>query len=149
MRTVYPSLHIYSTPKQAKFALCSCHSALKHGILSSYLVIVNLTREEANPLPLVPSIAQNKTVVPVVLPLSWVTRLNRLAVERGVNRSALIRQALVATFGVDQPELPTPRHVSAAPADGSSPIAESTTTGRKRTSAREQHPSGDCRKSPD
>jgi hypothetical protein len=56
----------------------------------------------------VPSIAQNQTVVPVVLPNAWVSRINRLAIERGVNRSALIRQALAATYGVDQPEVATP-----------------------------------------
>jgi hypothetical protein len=54
-------------------------------------------------LPHVPSVAQNQTVVPVVLPHAWVSRINRLAIEQGINRSALIRQALAATYGVDQP----------------------------------------------
>jgi hypothetical protein len=53
-------------------------------------------------------LTEGKAVVQLVLPLSWVARINRLAIERGVNRSALIRQALAATYGVDVPEAATP-----------------------------------------
>jgi len=41
---------------------------------------------------------EGKAVVQLVLPPSWVARINRLAVERGVNRSALIREAIWATY---------------------------------------------------
>jgi Arc/MetJ-type ribon-helix-helix transcriptional regulator len=37
-------------------------------------------------------------VVQLVLPPSWVARINQLAVSRGVNRSALIREAIRATY---------------------------------------------------
>jgi hypothetical protein len=39
-----------------------------------------------------------KAVVPLVVPPSWVARLNQLAIERGVNRSALIREAIAAAY---------------------------------------------------
>jgi metal-responsive CopG/Arc/MetJ family transcriptional regulator len=39
--------------------------------------------------------------LPVVVPMSWVDRLNRVAAEKGINRSAVIRDALEqAVFGL-------------------------------------------------
>ena len=46
---------------------------------------------------------EGKAVVQLVLPPSWVTRLNQLALERGLNRSALIRAAIQATYFEHQP----------------------------------------------
>lgn len=40
----------------------------------------------------------NKMSIPLVLPPSWVARMNQLAMERGINRSALIREAIRATY---------------------------------------------------
>jgi metal-responsive CopG/Arc/MetJ family transcriptional regulator len=42
--------------------------------------------------------AESKAVVQLVLPQGWVERINRLALERGVNRSALIREAIARTY---------------------------------------------------
>ena len=42
--------------------------------------------------------AESKSVVQLVLPHGWVERINQLALERGVNRSALIRAAIAATY---------------------------------------------------
>ncbi len=52
--------------------------------------------------------AEGKAVVQVVLPLPWLTRINQLAIERGVNRSALIREAIRAAYfnGGDAQPLP-------------------------------------------
>ncbi|MGO8950085.1 MAG: CopG family transcriptional regulator [Ktedonobacterales bacterium] len=43
-------------------------------------------------------LSEGKSIVQVVLPRAWVIRINQLAVERGLNRSALIREALQRTF---------------------------------------------------
>jgi hypothetical protein len=48
------------------------------------------------------SFAEGKAIVQIVLPLSWVPRINKLAVDRGVNRSALIRGAIEQAFFCDQ-----------------------------------------------
>lgn len=42
--------------------------------------------------------AESKAVVQLVLPHRWVERINQLALERGLNRSALIREAIAATY---------------------------------------------------
>ena len=42
--------------------------------------------------------AESKAVVQLVLPYAWVTRINELAIARRVNRSALIREAIAATY---------------------------------------------------
>jgi hypothetical protein len=48
--------------------------------------------------------AESKAIVQLVLPHGWVARINHLAVERGINRSALIRAAIEAMyFGVSAP----------------------------------------------
>jgi len=39
-----------------------------------------------------------KSIVQVVMPHAWIGRINRLAQERGVNRSALIREAIASTY---------------------------------------------------
>jgi hypothetical protein len=55
--------------------------------------------------------AETKAVIQLVLPQSWVPRINQLAIERGINRSALIRAAIAAAyFGGDDPDplAPTP-----------------------------------------
>jgi metal-responsive CopG/Arc/MetJ family transcriptional regulator len=44
---------------------------------------------------------QRSSTLPVVLPISWIERLNQLARERGINRSALIREALQLTLFAD------------------------------------------------
>lgn len=41
---------------------------------------------------------ERSLTLPVVLPLSWIDRLTRLANERGINRSALVREALQQTL---------------------------------------------------
>jgi hypothetical protein len=49
--------------------------------------------------------ADSKAVVQIVLPQTWVPRINQLAIERGINRSALIRAAIAATyFDGDDPD---------------------------------------------
>ena len=52
--------------------------------------------------------AEGKAVVQLVLPLLWLARINQLAIERGVNRSALIREAIRAAYfnGSDAQPLP-------------------------------------------
>jgi hypothetical protein len=54
------------------------------------------------------SYAEGKAVVQLVLPLPWLARINQLAIERGVNRSALIREAIRAAYfnGCDAQPLP-------------------------------------------
>ena len=44
------------------------------------------------------SFAEAKAIVQVVLPYGWVDRINQLALERGLNRSALIREAIARTY---------------------------------------------------
>jgi hypothetical protein len=44
-----------------------------------------------------------KAVLQLVMPASWVGRINRLAVERGMNRSALIREAIETAYFIKQP----------------------------------------------
>jgi hypothetical protein len=44
------------------------------------------------------SFAEGKSVVQIVLSPSWVTRINKLATERGINRSALIREAIEQVY---------------------------------------------------
>ncbi|SFF03493.1 CopG family transcriptional regulator [Nitrosomonas sp. Nm166] len=47
---------------------------------------------------------QRSSTLPVVLPISWIERLTQLARERGINRSALVREALQQTlFAEDKP----------------------------------------------
>jgi len=46
---------------------------------------------------------EGKAVVQLVLPPSWVARINQLAMERGVNRSALIRNAIAAAYFAEHP----------------------------------------------
>ena len=46
--------------------------------------------------------AESKSVVQLVLPHGWVERINRLVLERGLNRSALIREAIAATYFAEQ-----------------------------------------------
>lgn len=41
---------------------------------------------------------QRSSTLPVVLPISWIEHLTQLARERGINRSALIREALQQAF---------------------------------------------------
>ena len=43
-------------------------------------------------------LGEGKVIVQVVLPHDWVARINRLAVDRGLNRSALIRAAIAASY---------------------------------------------------
>jgi hypothetical protein len=50
------------------------------------------------------ALTDGKIVMPLVVPPSWVARLNQLAVQRGINRSALIRAAIAAAYFGDQPE---------------------------------------------
>jgi hypothetical protein len=59
--------------------------------------------------------ADAKAVVQLVLPQSWVPRINQLAIERGVTRSALIREAIAATYfgGGDDPDPTVPTTVGA------------------------------------
>lgn len=45
--------------------------------------------------------AESKAVVQLVLPYAWVARINELAIARNVNRSALIREAIAATYFAD------------------------------------------------
>ena len=52
--------------------------------------------------------AEGKAVVQLVLPLPWLARINQLAMERGVNRSALIREAIQATYFNDGDAQPLP-----------------------------------------
>lgn len=40
--------------------------------------------------------AEARVTVPVTMPATWMMELNRLAASRGITRSALVRQALVA-----------------------------------------------------
>jgi hypothetical protein len=42
--------------------------------------------------------ADRSITIPVVIPLSFLARLNALALEREANRSELVREALSATF---------------------------------------------------
>lgn len=44
---------------------------------------------------------QRSSTLPVVLPICWIDRLTQLAQERGINRSALIREALQQTLFAD------------------------------------------------
>jgi hypothetical protein len=46
--------------------------------------------------PLASGTKDRAITVPLVLPLSWLDRLNSLAAERGIGRSALIRSAIEA-----------------------------------------------------
>ena len=57
--------------------------------------------------------AEAKAVVQLVLPQTWVPRINQLAIERGVTRSALIRQAIAATYFGDDPTPTAPTDVRA------------------------------------
>lgn len=41
---------------------------------------------------------QRSSTLPVVLPISWIEHLTQLAREHGINRSALIREALQQAF---------------------------------------------------
>ncbi|SFM87030.1 ribbon-helix-helix protein, CopG family [Nitrosomonas communis] len=41
---------------------------------------------------------QRSSTLPVVLPISWIDRLTQLARERGINRSALVREVLQQTL---------------------------------------------------
>jgi hypothetical protein len=52
--------------------------------------------------------AEGKAVVQLVLPLPWLARINQLAMERGVNRSALIREAIRAAYFNDGDAPPLP-----------------------------------------
>ncbi len=47
---------------------------------------------------------EGKAVIQLVLPVSWVARINSIAIERGTNRSALIREAIVAVHFTDETE---------------------------------------------
>jgi hypothetical protein len=49
-------------------------------------------------------LGEGKAIVQLVLPHAWVAQINRLAMERGVNRSALIREAIAATLLRDHAE---------------------------------------------
>jgi Ribbon-helix-helix protein, copG family len=44
------------------------------------------------------SLGEGKAIVQLVLPPTWVARINALANQQGVNRSALIREALQRTY---------------------------------------------------
>jgi Ribbon-helix-helix protein, copG family len=57
--------------------------------------------------------ADSKAVVQLVLPQTWVPRINQLAIERGITRSALIRQAIAAAYFGDDPDPTAPTNVSA------------------------------------
>lgn len=41
---------------------------------------------------------QRSSTLPVVLPISWIEQLTLIARERGINRSALIRESLQQTL---------------------------------------------------
>ncbi|AKH38461.1 MULTISPECIES: ribbon-helix-helix domain-containing protein [Nitrosomonas] len=45
---------------------------------------------------------QRSSTLPVVLPISWIDRLTQLARERGINRSALVREVLQQTLFADE-----------------------------------------------
>jgi hypothetical protein len=45
---------------------------------------------------------EGKAIVQIVLPPSWVARINQLATERGINRSALIREAISLAYFTNQ-----------------------------------------------
>ncbi len=45
---------------------------------------------------------QRSSTLPIVLPISWIDHLTQLARERGINRSALVREALQQTFFADE-----------------------------------------------
>jgi hypothetical protein len=65
-------------------------------------------------------LGDGKAIVQVVLPHDWVTRINHLAIERGVNRSALIRAAIAASYfepdiaGATDHQIATPQSDSQA-----------------------------------
>jgi hypothetical protein len=50
------------------------------------------------------ALGEGKSIVQLVLPPAWVVRINALALTRGVNRSALIREAIAATLFRDHAE---------------------------------------------
>jgi hypothetical protein len=47
-------------------------------------------------------LTEGKSIVQVVLPHAWVLRINQLAVERGLNRSAVIREAIAWAYFTNQ-----------------------------------------------
>ena len=47
------------------------------------------------------ALTEGKTIVQVVLPHAWVARINQLAIERGLSRSALIREAIARSYSAD------------------------------------------------
>ncbi|SFF01695.1 CopG family transcriptional regulator [Nitrosomonas sp. Nm166] len=49
---------------------------------------------------------QRSSTLPVVLPISWIERLTQLARERGINRSALVREALQQTLFAEDKTAP-------------------------------------------
>jgi Ribbon-helix-helix protein, copG family len=49
-------------------------------------------------------LGEGKAIVQLVLPQAWVTRINALTIERGINRSALIRDAIAAVYFSDLAE---------------------------------------------
>jgi hypothetical protein len=67
------------------------------GSLNAGLLVVNRVMQ-GDAKHMHPTFRASKAVVPLVLPQAWVARINQLAVERGVNRSALIRAAIEATY---------------------------------------------------
>ncbi len=50
---------------------------------------------------------QRSISLPVVLPINWIDRLTQIAQERGINRSALVREALRQTLFVDDKSVST------------------------------------------
>jgi metal-responsive CopG/Arc/MetJ family transcriptional regulator len=53
------------------------------------------------------SFTEGKVVVQIVLPPSLLARINRLAIDRGINRSALIREAIELAYFHEQPVEPS------------------------------------------
>jgi hypothetical protein len=74
--------------------------------------------------------AESKAVLPLVLPATWATRLNQLAIQQGINRSALIRAAIAAVYfaddrSTDQPS-ERPHRVATPSIDGTPSVPPST-----------------------
>jgi hypothetical protein len=61
-------------------------------------------------------LGEGKSIVQLVLPPTWVAQINALALSRGVNRSALIREAIAETLFADSLEGGDNRqHAASAP----------------------------------
>jgi hypothetical protein len=66
--------------------------------LPYHKVFTHLLTKKGDKMRLVHGFAESKAVVQLVLPQPWVTRINQLAIARGVTRSALIREAIAVAY---------------------------------------------------